>query len=121
MTDSDRHVRPFAEFLQEHQKGTVHNELSDALNELTEAVLDVGKSGSLTFTVKMKPAGRGDSRAVMVTDAIVLKKPQGERADSVFFADKNNNLVRENPAQPSFESLREVPVAADPADLKEAK
>ena len=33
----DRHVRPFAEFLQSHARGALHDALSEGLSELIEA------------------------------------------------------------------------------------
>jgi hypothetical protein len=116
----DRHVRPFAEWLQEHRNGLTQSELSDAYNDLIEAVHEHGKMGSLTFTVKVKPAAR-DAHMVVVVDDIKVKKPEGERGEAIYFIDEHSNLTRHNPAQPSL-PLREVPKAGDgAADLKEAK
>lgn len=112
----DRQIRPFADWLRDQRNGRTHDDLSDALNELVEAVQEHGKSGTLTFVVKVKPAGRGDHGTVLVSDDVKLKAPVGDRPETVFFADNDHNLVRHNPAQPSL-PLREVsrpePEAAD--------
>ena len=53
---------------------------------------------------------------VVVTDDVVLKAPKPDRASAIYFADENNNLHRNNPAQASFDDLREV---AQPNNIKE--
>ena len=103
---ADPHARPFADFLVQQRDGALHSEMTDALHELVEAVRAHGKPGTITFTLKVKPAGRLDN-AVMVTDDVKLKKPVGERGDSLFFVSLSGNLTRENPAQPRL-PLREV-------------
>jgi hypothetical protein len=106
----DRHARPFAEFLREQRSGTTHDELSQGLNALLESVSDTGKGGSLTLTIKVKPAGKGDHHMVVVSDTVAIKMPEGERGEAIFFVDDDFNLTRDNPRQPSL-PLREVPRA----------
>lgn len=114
-TDPNRPVRPFADFLHEISNGQSHAELSEALNELVQAVALIGKGGTLTYTVKVAPAGRNTAATVVITDDIKLKAPEGDRPDSVFFVDSDGNLSRHNPAQIRM-PLREVPggVIVDP-------
>lgn len=107
--EAPEQVKPFAQFLQELDHGNSHSELSDALNELTQAVALLGKTGTLTYTVKMKPAGRSGGRTVMITDDIKLRLPTGERADTIWFVDRNGNVVRNDPDQLQLPSLKEVP------------
>lgn len=109
---------PFAAWLQDLRRGAAHAEVTSALAELVEAVLDTGKAGTLTFTLKVKPAGHGVQ--VIVEDETKLKAPQGDLPVSLFFVDGHNNLLREDPRQLAFGELREVPPAAD-KPLKEAK
>lgn len=118
MPDTDRHVRPFAEWLHDQRGGQTHAELSDAFNELIAAVAEYGKAGSLTFTVKVGPGGT-DVTTVVVSDDIVLKAPRGSRPQSVFFVDASRNLTRNNPMQSPL-PLREVPRSGD-AEMREAK
>lgn len=106
--DTDRQIRPFADFLQEVAAGMTHTDLSDALNDLVIAVAATGKVGSLTYTVKVKPAGRNAGATVLVTDEIRVKAPEGDRPESVFFVDGDGNLSRHNPAQERL-PLREIP------------
>lgn len=102
-----KQVRPFGDFIQELNHGGSHSELSAALNELVTAVSDLGKGGTLTYTIKVAPAGRAEGM-VTVTDDVKLKLPVGARPDSVFFITPDGNLMRDNPAQPRL-PLREVP------------
>jgi hypothetical protein len=105
-TETEAHIRPFAAFLQELNDGDTHSELSDELVRLVEAVKLCGKTGTITFTLKVAPAGRGQSM-VMVTDKIVVKAPEPSRAESAWFVDDDGNPVRHNPAQMQM-PLKEV-------------
>lgn len=102
-----RHVRRFSEFLLEQRRGHLHEQLSDALNEVVTAVVEHEKVGSLTLTVKVTPAGKGYSPTVMLTDAIKLKVPEGAPEAALFFVDDDGNLTRRDPNQPEL-GLREV-------------
>lgn len=121
---TERHARPFAEFLREQRSGTTHDELSQGLNDLLEAVSETGKAGQITLTVKVKPAAKGNHSMVSVADTVAVKLPQGERGEAIFFIDDDFNLTRDNPNQPSL-PLREVPKAgkdraADPESEEDA-
>lgn len=111
----ERQIRPFADVLQELNQGSTHEELSVSLNELVQAVGLLGKPGTLTFTIKVKSAGRAGSGTVMIADEVKLKIPEGDRPDSVFFVDRQGNLTRHPPGQERL-PLREVPgaVVIDP-------
>lgn len=100
--------RPFAAWLQEQRGGLTHAELGDALAEVVAAVVEHGKVGTLTYTVKIKPSGDGVS--VFVTDTITRKAPEGDRSAALFFADEDGNLTRKDPRQQEL-PLREVPRA----------
>jgi hypothetical protein len=103
-------VRPFADFLREQARGHSHEELSEALRDLTSRVTDTGKKGTITYTVTIEPTKGTD--ALTVSDQIKLKFPEHTRGASLFFRDKDGNLVRSDPNQLQFESLREVPAPA---------
>lgn len=47
----ERHIRPFADFLQDQRQGSLMHELSTGLNSLVDAVNVHGKGGSLTLTI----------------------------------------------------------------------
>lgn len=98
-------ARPFMDFLREHRNGVTHDELSDALQELVAAVAEEGKSGSMTFTINIKPMGKSDG--LEVSAEVKVKPPKTTPGVSIFFASPDNNLVRQDPRQQSME-LREV-------------
>lgn len=117
--DDDGRVRPFADALREINAGRSHDELSLALRDLTAAVKETGRKGTLTYTVAIAPM-KGNPDVLQVTDRIVAKVPESDRKASIFFADAAGNLTRTDPQQLSFESLREVPTpTAETTTLKE--
>lgn len=105
---TDVPVRPFADFLREQSRGTTHEELSDGLHDLVQRVRDTGKKGTITLAITVELM-KGSDKAVIVSDEIKLKLPEHDRDTSLFFADSDGNLVRNDPDQLAFESLREVP------------
>jgi len=116
-------IRPFADFLREQAKGTTHDELSAGLHDLVQRVRDTGKKGSVTLVVSVELM-KGSDKAVLVSPPIKLKLPEHDRDTSLFFADRDGNLVRNDPDQLAFESLREVPppnVDLTTGEIKEAK
>lgn len=103
----ERSVRPFLAFLQEHRSGELHDELSERLNELTRAVQGVGKKGTLTLVIEVRPAGRSHDQ-VFVVDDVKAKLPEPDRAESIMYVDGAGNLSRSNPLQAELPGLREV-------------
>ena len=104
-------IRPFFETLRELRGGAALDDLAAQLNELVDAVRRSELAGSLTLTLKVKPASKGGVVALIVTDEIKAKLPKAPSGATVFFADPDNNLRRTNPDQPELE-LR---VAGEPA------
>jgi hypothetical protein len=95
--DEGRQIIPFATVLQQVAKGTAHTKLSELLAELTAAVRDHGKAGSLSITVKVEPT-KGTSENLTVSITSTLKAPQATEA-SIFFSDDSGNLTRHDPRQ----------------------
>lgn len=116
--EEDRQIRPFADWMAEQRNGALHNDLSQSLNDLVDAVNCVGKGGTLTLTVRVNPASKHGEGSVLVSDDVKVKLPQ-ERGEALYFVDSDANLTRQNPAQPSL-PLREVPrpqSTTEPKDL----
>lgn len=99
------HVKPFATYLTATNGGRTHTDLSEKLHELTEAVLRTGKAGTLTLTIKVD-ADNVDNRRLTSAELVVLKPPRGEARKSVFWADDDGNLIRNDPSQLDFGDLR---------------
>lgn len=94
-----------AQLLREHRAGATQEEISDAIREVTAAVTDEGKAGTVTVTIHIKPLGKGDGLAVGIE--CKAKPPKQTVGTSVFFATAQNDLVRQDPRQASME-LREI-------------
>lgn len=118
--DDETFVRPFADALREINAGRSHDELSIALRDLTAAVKETGRKGTLTYQVTVSPM-KGNGDVLNVIDKVVARIPEPDRKASVFFADSDGNLTRTDPNQLTFEGLREVaaPEPAATTNLKE--
>lgn len=92
----DRQIQPFAAVLQQIGKGATHTKLSELLNELTTAVNEHKKGGTLTVVIKVEPTKGTDTLTVSATST--LKAPQATEA-SIFFATDDGNLTRDDPNQ----------------------
>jgi hypothetical protein len=114
---AEKTIRPFGAWLHEQRDGGLHDEVSEALNALVQAVQATGKGGEVVLKVKVKPAARAHD-VVIVSDEVAVKLPQFDREEALFFVDKNANLSRKNPIQPDL-PLREVP-RPEPVMLREA-
>ncbi len=97
--------KTFTQTLDQLRYGTLTDELTDALHQLTADCTDTGRSGKLTITLQLKP-GKGGQ--VEVFDEIKVTPPKRERASSIMFATPEGNLQREDPRQKQIEGLRSV-------------
>lgn len=92
-------TRPFADTLRELDKGRVHAELGERLQEVLAAVMDVRKAGVIQLTIKLNPSKAPDM--VEVSGVVTAKTPRAGRT-SMFFVDDEHNLTRDNPHQPAL-------------------
>lgn len=92
--------RAFSEFLEDQRFGLLHAELTKDLAQLAADVTAYQKGGSLTLTIKLRPAGDG---MVEVKDEVKLKSPEPSRGVALFFLGDDNSLHRENPNQQRLE------------------
>lgn len=90
--EDERQLKPFADWLALQRKGSLANELAEALADLNRAVLETGKAGSVTLTIGVKPTG--DEVSVIVTDKVTSKVPEADRGQSIFFIDEDGNPLR---------------------------
>lgn len=105
--EDGRTIRPFTQFLVEYRHGGLNNDVSEALNQLTQAVMGTGKGGKLTVVVSVKPAGR-QRDMVIVSDDVKLALPAADREEAVFFVDHDANLTRSNPNQSEMPFIRDL-------------
>ncbi len=107
MPDADeRQIKPAAAWLQEQRGGALHGELGEAIAEVSRAVLDHEKPGSVTLTIKFKPS-KVDG-ALLIEDDIKAKVPEPERGAALWFPDQHGNLSRRDPRQPELPGVRAV-------------
>ena len=111
MTSPPTHERTdFLVFFSAQADGRSNGEMSDGLTELTRRVADTGKKGSITLTITIEPMKGGDGQTMVVKDSITLKLPEYDRTASVYFADADGRLHRNDPRQLAWDvPLREVP------------
>lgn len=110
-------VQAFSAWLFQQRQGALHAELTIALAELTQAVMDTDKEGSLNLTVKIRKAGRGIQ--MIVSDAVRLNKPTPAVDPSFFFFDEESgSLTRNDPYQPDL-PLQTIPQRRSLGELRE--
>lgn len=97
-------MKPFTDTLNALRFGTLSDELTKKLHELTVACTDTQRAGAITLTLQLKP-GKGGQ--VEVFDDIKLKMPKEERGSSIMFSTPDGNLQREDPRQKKLD-LRSV-------------
>jgi hypothetical protein len=95
----------FTDFLRDHRSGVTHDDLSEALAELVQAVVRERKVGKLVFTITVKPFGKDDG--LEVAAAIKLDPPKETPGTSIFYPTPEGDLSRRNPNQQELE-LREI-------------
>ncbi len=96
--------RPFNDTLVSLRYGTLHDELTEALNKLTDDVTRTGKVGALTLSIKLKPTN--NSGQIEVIDDLKVTTPKETKGTTIMFATPENNLTRDDPRQLSIEGLR---------------
>ena len=66
--------KPFTDTLVSLRYGTLHDDLTDALNKLTDDVTRTNKVGQLTLTIKLKPTN--NSGQIEIIDDIKVQTPK---------------------------------------------
>lgn len=97
--------RSYTDTLNALRFGTLSDELTDALQQLTNKCADTGRAGTITLTLALKP-GKGGQ--IEVFDDIKVKLPKEERGSSLMFATPEGNLQREDPRQHELPGLRRI-------------
>ena len=90
------------EFLQTIDDGGALEEFRAALSEVSQQVMDKGGKGSVSLKITLEKA-KGNSRRVLVTDAVSYTVPKRQTSPSTFFvAYHGGQLSRRDPDQTSF-------------------
>lgn len=89
-------MKPFTDTLAALRFGTLNEELTAKLHELTVACTDTQRAGVLTLKLGLRP-GKGGQ--IEVFDDVTITKPKEDRGSSIMFVTPEHNLVREDPRQ----------------------
>ncbi len=106
-------MRLITDVLRDIRRGRPVEEATNALADVVRAVDETGKEGSVTITLKVKPAKHGGPEKTLVCD-VKAKKPIAEIAPAVFFSDSDGDLHRVDPNQEEMD-LKEAPRGVDAA------
>lgn len=98
-------MKPFTDTINAMRFGTLTDDLTTALAELTQRCLNTQRSGTLTLKLTLKPGKAGQ---IEVIDDVTLKMPKEEKGTSLMFATPEGNLQREDPRQQELSGLRAV-------------
>lgn len=91
----ERHATPFADVILALRRGLYHDELTEALADIVEAVQLTAKAGKLTVTLTVKKLGKGYQ--VTVDDDVKVVLPRD--VDNTIMFGHDGRLTREDPWQ----------------------
>ena len=95
----------FDEWVREHSRGTLNEDMTAAIRNVVQAVTDLDKKGTVVLKLTIEPAGR-HGRTVAIGGEVEEKPPAPAPELSVYFPDEKGGLHRNDPYQ---ERLPEVP------------
>lgn len=107
----------FFSTLRELRAGSTLDDLDSAIAEVVSAVRTIRKQGEITLRIKVKPAQKSTATYLVLEDEVIVKVPEADRADTIFFPLADNSLSRTDPTQMQL-GLRSVdappPMSIDP-------
>lgn len=95
-------MRLITDVLRDIRKGRPVEEATAALADVVRTVDETGKDGSVTITIKVKPAKHGGPEKTLIAE-VKAKKPIAEIPPAVFFSDADGDLHRYDPRQEEME------------------
>lgn len=107
-------MRLFTDVLRDIRRGRPVEEATMVLADIVRAVDETGKEGSVTITLKVKPAKHGGPEKTLICE-VKGKKPIADIAPAVFFSDSDGDLHRIDPRQEEM-PLGEATAAKAAAD-----
>lgn len=94
---SERESNEFAAVLLQHNKGREHDAASKLLRQAVESVKTTGRKASVTVKVDIAPM-KNNNRVVQIGVKPTATIPE-EKVDSIWFADSDGGLHRNDPEQ----------------------
>lgn len=106
--------------------GTLDEELGEKLNELVRKCEETQRVGTLSLSLKIKPAKAG---RIEIIDDIKVTMPKEEKGSSIMFVLPSGKLTRTDPRQMEIDGLKTVDeetgeiktVASAPTPMRIAK
>ncbi len=96
MEDANRSLTQFSDWVTDHARGTVNDEMTAAFAEVVQAVTHLDAKGKVTLELTVEPAGSG-GRTVVVAGKVTAKPPLPDPEVSIFYADGDGGLHRDDP------------------------
>lgn len=108
---------PFSAQIAYFNKGTLNNELTEALATLVKKVRETGKKGSVTLTITCSMLNTRDENAMKITPAVKTVIPELDRAETIMFSTHDGDLLRDDPDQVQMD-LRVIDTGQGKAPIK---
>lgn len=96
--DPEQHIQTVISQL---GRGTVQQDLHNALREAAQATVETGKAATVTLKIRFSPVAKV---AGSLTSSAIVKKtlPEAEAVNNIWFLDEDGDLVRNPPNQATF-------------------
>ncbi|MCD8547129.1 MAG: hypothetical protein LRY38_01480 [Aeromonadaceae bacterium] len=99
---------PFNQQLAFFNRGSLNDELTEAMADVVKSVRETGKQGTITLTLKVSMLNKRDEDAVKITPSIKSTKPELDRAETIMWSTADGDLLRNDPHQNTLD-LQVVP------------
>ena len=96
---SESKCTPFSQQLAYINKGTLDQELTEALAEVIKMVRETGKKGAVTLTLNCQMLNTRDENTMKITPNVKKSIPELDRADTIMFSTADGDLMRDDPSQ----------------------
>lgn len=103
------------------RQGGLLEDIDEALRELNRYVGVIGKGGTLTIKISVKPATKNSGSSVIVSDDINLKTPKMPTAETILFATDDGDLCESDPRQRKLNFDKVETVEEQPAEAERFK
>lgn len=90
----------FGSVLIDLDRGKVHDDATQRLADLIEAVARTGDKGKLTLVVEVEPQDPktfADTGVLLISGTVTVKLPVPTRAPSIFYANGLRSITRDDP------------------------
>ena len=81
------------------RQGGLAADIEQALSECVSQVCYLGKGGSVTIKISVKPATKNSNSNVIIGDEITLKTPKPQTAETILFSTDDGMLCDSDPRQ----------------------